>query len=503
MKSNDWDKYIKALEYYKGTLGNGAKKVSGEAKAIVDEKARALNQLFKKTKPIAKELSGDIAKAGSKAKGGLNLIGKRVLNVGVPFVGVAGNTYGAIKNWKQGNKGLALMNAGEASVDLIFDIALTLEALGALGTEGATAAAIPQTVAAKSAAKIALKKTCQKLVDVYGKHGAKIMLAQLGLNGLASLIQGSKDGNISDSDINAYSESLSNGNSSDANGATEIIQQGNQPIPGYRFDNNSNIVTPTDRQIEQDIQNNLKNLEETTSQDEQSNVEQRPSNQDIEKFYKDYLLEQEYMRPYREGLKSYVDDYRKLQWRDYNNNRVLAGMYGVTGNSYIGNQQDKFNLSDIDAKRLDLMKAYAQEQQNALRGYNRITGNMMVGQQAGLPPEAIWADPAFVQKIASINNARVNAEAKKYYADMNYKRAIDQQRLKGAYDQAIAQGKYDTAKSIANVMYQGKINSAYLQGLPFAQDQSYNDAAARLGIPVSGVKFNQNQGDTAYGNVNR
>ena len=426
------------------------------------DNSKYLDELFKTTKNIGKEI-GPIAKQGaSKVK----TLGKGAIRF-LPYVDAGIYAGQGINDIRTGHPWRGAGQLGLAGLDAALDIASLL--------------AGPEGILLKQAGKKVAKKGIQKVLQNMAK---KNTLGNTIGRGVASVgLQLGIDGN----QPNRQQEQLPK---------QEQLQQANSNV--NRNNNVSNRYqypsTSTDEFIRdlvnangvEDIQNsepivggietnvNSSNLEEDNQQQPISGILNR-----LEEYYNQ---QKEYRRPYIEGLQNYVDNYNELARRGFNMDRYLAGIAGWSGNDNFARMMGRYNPATVEATRLDLLNKLASANIDELDKGTQVVGNAALLQQAGLPVEAALANPNMVKNISSIMNARTNAEARRYVADQTYKARMYDTYLDNKIKQEIANGRMANARYLEQIKAQNRYNVAILQGAAYGNLGNLFNTSNMLGI---------------------
>ena len=203
----------------------------------------------------------------------------------------------------------------------------------------------------------------------------------------------------------------------------------------------------------------------------QQNEQPQTNNDILNRLAEYYEQQKEYRRPYLEGLQSYAENYNDLNRRAFNMDRYLAGIAGWSGNDNFARMMGRYNPATVEATKLDLLNKLAEEQSKELNLGNEVVGNAAVLQQAGLPLEAVFANPNLIKNASSIMNARTNAEARRYVADQAYKAKVYDTWLDNKIRQEINNGRMANARQLAQLRENNRYNIAVLQ----AQAYGYNN----------------------------
>ena len=259
-------------------------------------------------------------------------------------------------------------------------------------------------------------------------------------------------------------------------------------MQGYKgLDSNGNYIggqgqpiSSRQSQSTDDAQKVLNQYQQPTQQSnlvkdnstQNSNDEQQSDTGKLDKLLQIYAEQQKYMEPYREGLKSYIDNFDTLNKDRFNLDRMLIAKADLQDNDNILKLRESYNPVDVNARKLDLMKALAGEQISNLEGYNRLVGNAAMAKYANIPEEAVLADPAFVQKMATIANAKTNAEARMAAAELNNETKMKIAYLNNRIKAALKAKDIRAAQQLQSMKNDVKLKATYLSNIPFTKDPS-------------------------------
>lgn len=361
---------------------------------------QALNTMYKKTTSMANKMAQEgLTKQAAKQaikKGAVEGSGFALKNI-APFTSDAWDIYSGYKKIRNGHP---LLGAGQMGLGVLGGLVDTLS----FGGDFAAKAAARQLL--KNAVKAGIKA---KMIKGAGKalsNGANITA----VGDIAyDLLKHIKDSDNSAS--NLYKEDITAQPQLDG---SNYIPSPN-PLQGYKgLDSNGNYIGGQGQPISSSRQSqSTGSVQEILSQYQQptqqgnsvqnntmqySNDEQQPDTGKLDKLLQIYAEQQKYMEPYREGLKSYIDNFDTLNKDRFNLDRMLIAKADLQDNDNILKLRESYNPVDVNARKLDLMKALAGEQISNLEGYNRLVGNAAMANYANIPEEAVLADPAFVQK---------------------------------------------------------------------------------------------------------
>lgn len=434
-----------------------------------------LDELFNTTKNIGKEI-GPVAKQGaSKAK----TLGKGAIRTFVPYVdaGIYANT--GINDIKSGHPWRGVGQLGLAGIDAGIDTAAILAGL-ATAPEGG--AGYWGSMALKQGAKQALKKG----IKTFGKPVIKKVLKDYTVprtigQGIASVgLQYGIDDDVLKKDqpqaqpqVNTQpnNQQKPQGNNTSAN-----IGGGYNQYPSTSTDDFIRQLVATNgvNAVDNNIPIDTTDIPNTTLQNisNQQNEQPQTNNDILNRLSEYYEQQKEYRRPYLEGLQSYADNYNDLSRRAFNMDRYLAGIAGWSGNDNFARMIGRYNPATIEATRLDLLNKLAQEQVNELDLGNKAIGNAAMLEEAGLSPDAAFADPNMIKSLATIMNARTAADARRYVADQTYKARIYDTQLDNAIAMAKQQKRLDVMRELEYMKARNRYNIAQLQ----AQAYGYGNA---------------------------
>ena len=273
------------------------------------------------------------------------------------------------------------------------------------------------------------------------------------------------------------------------------------PLQGYKgLDSNGNYIggqgkpiSSRQSQSTDDVQKSLNQYQQPTQQSnlvqnnstQNSNDEQQQDTGKVDKLLRIYAEQQKYMEPYREGLKSYIDNFDTLNKDKFNLDRMLIAKADLQDNDNILKLRESYNPVDVNARKLDLMKALAGEQISNLEGYNRLVGNAAMAKYANIPEEAVLADPAFVQKMATIANAKTNAEARMAAAELNNETKMKIAYLNNRIKAALKAKDIRAAQQLQSMKNDVKLKATYLSNIPFTKDEP-NSAILSLNFTFLG-----------------
>lgn len=195
-------------------------------------------------------------------------------------------------------------------------------------------------------------------------------------------------------------------------------------------------------------------------------------NIDLSRLEDRYKRQQELQKPYIEGLQNLINNYNDLQRNAMNLDRYYTGLAGWSGNDRWADFGKRYNPITTEATKLDLLNKLAQGQIGIDNLENEMRGNIALAQQAGIDPNVAMANPKLFSALASIENAKTSAEARKYVADQNR-----EAKLAGIYSNAMIQkakqdGNYDLALRLQAMRNDGRLQSAIVNAISFGADPS-------------------------------
>lgn len=156
----------------------------------------------------------------------------------------------------------------------------------------------------------------------------------------------------------------------------------------------------------------------------------------------------------------------------------------------------KYNPAQIEATRLDLLNKLAQSEVAEAQGANNILGTAEMMQRAGLPANMALVDPEMIGKLSNVLSAQTAAEARKYVADQNYKAKVLDTQLDNAIKYYSKVGDWNTALRLQDMKSQNRLQSTYIQQLPWVTDYTMlNEAMKQFGYPIN-IQPTQQQGTT-------
>lgn len=426
-----------------------------------------LDELFTTTKNIGKEIGPAAKQGASKAKA----LGKGAIKTFVPYVDAGIYAGRGINDFRTGHPFRGTGQLGLAAIDAGID---TAGILAGLGTGGA---GYLGSTAMKQAARQALKQG----IKTFGKPAIKKVLKDYTIprtigQGLVSAgIEFNKDKKVPKKEQPQQLQPNAQPNNQQnpqGNSTTGAIGGGYAQYPSTSTDDfirqlvDTNGINAGDSNVPINAISTLENIPN------QQNGQQQTNNDILNRLSEYYEQQKEYRKPYLEGLQSYAENYNDLNRRAFNMDRYLAGIAGWSGNDNFARMIGRYNPATVEATRLDLLNKLAEEQSKELNLGNEVVGNAAVLQQAGLPLEAVFANPNLIKNASSIMNARTNAEAKRYVADQTYKARMYDTQLDNAIALAKQQKRLDVMRELEYMKARNRYNIAVLQ----AQAYGYGNA---------------------------
>lgn len=185
-----------------------------------------------------------------------------------------------------------------------------------------------------------------------------------------------------------------------------------------------------------------------------------------------YKRQRELQKPYIEGLQNLIDNYNNIQRNAMNLDKYFTGLAGWSGNDRWADFGRRYNPITTEATKLDLLNKLAQGQIGIDDIENEMRGNIALAQEAGIDPIVAMANPKLVNSLASIENARILADSRKYVADQNR-----EAKLAGIYSNAMIQkakqeGNWDLALKLQAMRNDGRLQSAIVNAVSFGADPS-------------------------------
>ena len=278
------------------------------------------------------------------------------------------------------------------------------------------------------------------------------------------------------------------------------------------------------RMIRQYESNNNLQPEQVVSQQpiQQEEVVEQPqqsgSLQDVLALYQAQLGANQ---PYLEALQNYLNNYDDIMNQSRRQQRYWAGAAGFTGNDAYRDLAKSYSPEQVEANRVQLIKALAEAKQGNIGELNKLVGNAKTAMSMGLPAEAGLASKDMLNALVNLQRSRDLLEGKRYTADVGYegkrygadanlygRQYASDLALQGRMYQAtldnqiriaIAQGRMDVARELANEKNRVTLQAAMLNNLPYAMDPNllYN-ANMMMGNPLN-IQGGVQQGSTTSG----
>ena len=226
-------------------------------------------------------------------------------------------------------------------------------------------------------------------------------------------------------------------------------------------------------------------------------------------------------KPYLEALQNYLNNYDDIMNQSRRQQRYWAGAAGFTGNDAYRDLAKSYSPEQVEANRVQLIKALAEAKQGNIGELNKLVGNAKTAMSMGLPAEAGLASKDMLNALVNLQRSRDILEGKRYTADLGYegkrygadanlygRQYASDLALQGRMYQAtldnqiriaIAQGRMDIARELANEKNRVTLQAAMLNNLPYAMDPSllYN-ANMMMGNPLN-IQGGGQQTSTASG----
>ena len=226
-------------------------------------------------------------------------------------------------------------------------------------------------------------------------------------------------------------------------------------------------------------------------------------------------------QPYLEALQNYLNNYDDIMNQSRRQQRYWAGAAGFTGNDAYRDLAKSYSPEQVEANRVQLIKALAEAKQGNIGELNKLVGNAKTAMSMGLPAEAGLASKDMLNALVNLQRSRDLLEGKRYTADVGYegkrygadanlygRQYASDLALQGRMYQAtldnqiriaIAQGRMDLARELANEKNRATLQATMLNNIPYAMDPSvlYN-ANIMMGNPLN-MQGGGQQGSTASG----
>lgn len=424
-------------------------------KVVRGANADVLDNLFANTKDIAKEV-GNVGKTAIKT-GKVNPIAEYA-----PYVGdiydITRGSYQAFHGHPFVGTAQALMGVGGLAAN-------------ALAPGSGTLAKAGIKAGGKALLKAGGKQLAKKAVDITAKRAKKPIVNAVTRPIIPEIYYAMSDNNNQPIEQSIQEEALVGNN-----------QQAKQPISTNKSNQQYPYTAPFDS-IENLILSRSggynNNLEGQDLPDIQSlNVGNAPvdtegsiaGNVDLNGMLERYRRQQELQKPYIEGLQNLINNYNNLQRNAFNLDRYFTGLAGWSGNDRWADFGKRYSPITTEATKLDLLNKLAQGQIGIDDIENEMRGNIALAQQAGIDPRVAMANPKLVNALASIENAKTSAAARRYAAD-----ASREAKLTGIYSNAMIQkakqeGNWDLALQLQAMKNDGRLQSAIVNAVSFGAD---------------------------------
>lgn len=414
-----------------------------------------LDILYSNTKDIGKEIGSTVSKVTPKAKA----FGKGAVRF-LPYVDAGIYAGQGIKDFQTGHPWRGAGQLGLAGLDAALDTASLLT-----GGSGLVAKQAGKQVAKKGVQKILLEMAKRNTLGSTLGRGAVSVGLQYGIDD--DVLK--KEQPQSQPSTQPNNQQKPQGNSTSAN-----ITGGYTQYPSTSTDDFIRQLVATNGINAGDSNGVIDNTGTLENIQNQQNEQPQTNNDILDRLSEYYEQQKEYRKPYLEGLQSYAENYNDLNRRAFNMDRYLAGIAGWSGNNNFARMIGRYNPATVEATKLDLLNKLAEEQSKELNLGNEVVGNAAVLQQAGLPLEAVFANPNLIKNASSIMNARTNAEARRYVADQAYKAKVYDTWLDNKIKQEINNGRMANARQLAQLRENNRYNIAVLQA------QAYGNLGNRL-----------------------
>lgn len=211
---------------------------------------------------------------------------------------------------------------------------------------------------------------------------------------------------------------------------------------------------------------------------------------DRERLLNSYQQQQSELQPYREALQNYLNNYDALIKKNYNTQRYLTALSGLTKNAGYRDIGKDINPINTEAQKLQLMRQIAEEKMKQTAGEDELLGNAYIAQQAGMSPYVALGSKDVFKAISPIMSSMNALRGKMYSADRSIDRAkllndakIKIAQMNNARAMAVAQGTWSTQKEIAFNRDKANVQRALISALGFQQDPSqFLGATNSLGL---------------------
>lgn len=427
-------------------------------KVIRNVNADVLDNLFANKKDIAKEV-GNVSKTAIKT-GKVNPVAEYA-----PYVSdiydIARGGYQAFHGHPFVGTAQALMGIGGLASNML------APGSGTLAKAGIKAGG-------RALLKVGGKQLAKKAVDITAKRAKKSIVNAMTRPVIPEIYYAMSVGNNNQStEQPTQEEALVNNN-----------QQAKQPIVNNQskqqypytapFDSIENLILSRAGGYNNNLESqDLPNIQSLNTDNTPVNTEGSVTgNVELYGMIDRYKRQQELQKPYIEGLQNLIDNYNNLQRDAMNLDRYFTGLAGWSGNDRWADFGRRYNPITTEATKLDLLNKLAQGQIGIDDIENEMRGNIALAQQAGIDPRVAMANPKLVNALASIENAKTLAEARKYVADQNR-----ETKLAGIYSNAMIQkakqeGNWDLALKLQAMRNNGRLQSAIVNAVSFGADPS-------------------------------
>lgn len=427
-------------------------------KVIRNVNADVLDNLFSDKKDIAKEV-GNVGKTAIKT-GKVNPVAEYA-----PYVGdiydIARGGYQAFHGHPFVGTAQALMGIGGLASNVL------APGSGTLAKAGIKAGG-------RALLKVGGKQLAKKAVDVTAKRTKKPIVNAVTRPVIPEIYYAMSEGNNNQPiEQSIQEEALANNN-----------QQSKQPVINNKakqqypytapFDSIENLILSRTGGYNNNLERqDLPNAQSLNTDNTPVNTEGfTTGNVELDGMIDRYKRQQELQKPYIEGLQNLIDNYNNLQRNAFLTDIYLAGTSDYLNSSNIGQLTGKYNPIRDEASRVDLLNKLAQGQIGIDDIENEMRGNIALAKQAGIDPRVSMANPKLVNALASIENAKTSAEARKYVADQNR-----ETKLAGIYSNAMIQkakqeGNWDLALQLQAMRNDGRLQSAIVNAVSFGADPS-------------------------------
>lgn len=447
-------------------------------KVIRNVNADVLDNLFTNKKDIAKEV-GNVGKTAIKT-GKVNPVAEYA-----PYIGdiydIARGGYQAFHGHPFVGTAQALMGIGGLASNVL------APGSGTLAKAGIKAGG-------RALLKAGGKQLAKKAVNVTAKRANKPIVNAITRPVIPEIYYAMSEGNNNQPiEQPIQEEDLVNNN-----------QQAKQPIANNQskqqypytapFDSIENLILSRTGGYNDNIEGqNLPDIQSLNTNNTQVNTEGSiTGNVELDGMIDRYKRQQELQKPYIEGLQNLIDNYNNLQRNAMNLDRYFTGLAGWSGNDRWADFGRRYNPITTEATKLDLLNKLAQGQIGIDDIENEMRGNIALAKQAGIDPRVAMANPKLVNALASIENAKTSAEARKYVADQNR-----EAKLAGIYSNAMIQkakqeGNWDLALKLQAMRNDGRLQSAIVNAVSFGADPSIIYSALQ-GYSGGGIQSNKLQ----------